>query len=166
MHISVYNGEMFERGIVWKIVMWFLFLVLLFLTFFSSRFLTWDTSWVPKWSDIFSSILLVLLFCGYWWYVRVQVEEIILVRISEDGLWIGENLYRWHAVQGYYLEKSFKEQSYTSIVLVVNNTPEVHSLFTSEEELIAFSAKLQEKTTYLEDHEMHRFARFLRRIKL
>lgn len=168
MKLQVYNGEIFKRGWLWYRIMWILFIVLFMVTLFSSKILGDNTTWLPEWTDLVSAFVLLLLFAWYWFYTRKEIEKKIVVRIDDDqGLWIGDMLYRWHAVQGFSLEIIEQTGDIYNIIFFVNQNKEIYTVLESERELAEkFVEALVEYTTFLEDFHQWRFQKILRKLKI
>lgn len=167
MQLSVYNGEVFERGLWWRMIMWILFVVLVVVTLFSSKILGGNDTLMPDWTDVLSVLLLIALFASYWFYVRKEIEKKIIVRLDpEQGLWIWDTLYQWHAVQWFSLEMERKTEKLHNIIFLVNQGYKIHTLADTPENIDTFIHTLAEYTSFQETFSQERFNKLLRRLKI
>ena len=167
MELKVYNGELFERGNRWYIIMGIIFFTLFFLTLFSSKFLGEERSWTPGWTDVLSAFLLLALCGGYIFYVHREIEKIITVRVDpEHGLWIWTKLYQWHAVQWFTVEMVSKTGALHSVVFLINQKHEIHSLADTKENIVAFLEELEKYSSFVESYPQSRLEKISRRLKV
>jgi len=167
MDLSVYNGEIFKRGILWHIIMWTFFVALIIATLFSSKILGDNETWLPERTDVLSTLLLIALFAWYWFYVRKEIEKKIVVHIDpEQGLWIWDRFYQWHAVQGFSLEMNRKTEELRNIIFLVNQWYEIHTLADTAESIERFVNELNQYTSFQESFNQSRFNKLLRRLKI
>jgi putative Ca2+/H+ antiporter (TMEM165/GDT1 family) len=166
MELRIYNGEHFTRPWRRHAIAAGVLAGLLLMTLFSSTLVGGETSWIPTWTDILSTILFFSLFAAYWFYVRREIEKQVTAHVTSEALHIGERVYPWHAITSFGMEKHSETHALYSIIFLIHDHYKIHTLADSEENVIAFAHALKEYIPFTEELHLSWFEKLLRRLKI
>lgn len=91
------------------------------------------------------------MFVSYWFYVRKEIEKIVVARVDTDALYIGERRYQWHAVQSFSMEKNRLTDELYSMVFLINHHYKIHTIADTQDNIIEFAHELQKYASFRED---------------
>lgn len=129
MHITVYNGEKFERSSRRYIIASTVFAVIIVLSLITG--------------NIAGAVLLFLFLGWYLYYWFVDTNKLVSLTIQTDGLIIHKKLYPRSTVQQFSLEVDTRTQALHNIILQLGWYHMIYTFADTPENITAFIADLQ-----------------------
>ncbi|HKL44033.1 MAG TPA: hypothetical protein VJ892_02015 [Candidatus Absconditabacterales bacterium] len=127
MELKVYNSEKFERGKLWYIAFASVFVIIFLVSIF--------------YKNIVGAILMFFLLGGYLYYGIINNQE-IKIKITDDGLIIGDRLSNRKNFTGYSLEIDPEKQNIKNIVFITQKHHNIHTISDSNENMRKFLEQL------------------------
>ncbi len=151
MHISVYNGEKFERGKWWYVIFVSIFGGVIFLSLLYGNYV-----W---------ALVMFFLLWGYFYYSSIS-NQILTMRIDEDYLYIWDKAYSWQFFTWYVVEVHAHTQEIKNIVLLTTKNHTIYTFHDDQETIIEFLRVLDTYIPMMPDYHQTFFEKFARKCKL
>jgi hypothetical protein len=151
MQLITYNGEYFERSTVRYVIFFLIVGAVMIGSILSSNMI---------------GAVIVLIFVGGYFFFLTKTNEVISLKIEENGLMAGKKFHPRNTLSGFVLEYHTKKQTIHNIVLLHTKGYEIFTINDSDEHLKDFLTKISSFLPLIDKYEQGFWERFIRIIKL
>ncbi len=151
MELSVYPEEKFERGALWYSIFGLIAIGIVLLSFFHDNW--------------YGGIILLLL-AGVYLYFHIRPKAPIVLKLTPQGLMIGNTTVAWINLQSYVIEFEKKTLRFKNIVFLIGKRHEIYTIADTAEHLQQFSDQLEQYIPRVGEYPQTGLEKFYRKIKL
>lgn len=150
--VTTYNGEKHIRSTWWYVIAGGIYALVIVLSLWTN--------------NLFGVLLLILFLWWYLFYNFIDVNKVIIVQASPEGLRIHQKLYPWSQCPAYTIEY-FPGSSYVkNIIFSVNHQNMVFTFADQPEQVIEFVETMRAYADLVDELPTTKVERWTRRLQI